>query len=592
MSRNALSPSHNGVGDELCLGHPQSAACDTSSDTDSDASQLKNQLRMLREENNYLRRELTAASSDSVHHNVTLECDDLKKDLCDAREQLRVYEEKVNASDVELRQRDERIVQLRTELDALHLRVSDVTSQRNIAVEEARHLSSDIASMEFVKENWDVEQHELRNRLQASESLGASLRKRLATTQEKCAQQEAAILDLRNKLSLNAHRHVQTNAQSTSNADIGAFDTSADFTNLSTILNKMVDRQDTMDTMSQAMLHLLQSRTNETTSRAERLKPPTFDPLTDEWEVFHARFDAHCASMGVSTANKLPLLYSVLAGDVHKSLYDAGLLQDASWETVSVFLQSTYGEKRMPEDFEYEFAHTTRHEGEPLRKLAERLQSLKRRAGVASTPRLLSLRFLDAVGRVSWSAYLRHQVLADEITSFETIVNKAVRLEAGEPEQQSTSASPAAPSVHSALASPTPCKSSFVSSRSPPPPPAEKKSAGDSPWTATQALFLDKLVEELVKNQNAAFQRLMDMAETTPVAHATPTSSTTPTPMRRGRRRGSFGRRFGNCFACSSPDHQIRDCPISCDRCLRKGHTAEHCGSRPLNSARGAYEDM
>lgn len=289
-------------------------------------------------------------------------------------------------------------------------------------------------------------------------------------------------------------------------------------------------------------------------------------------------------------SRKLSLLCSVLHEEVYKSLFEAGLAESTSITEVITFLRDTYGRRRLPEDFEREYQTTTRREGEPLTKLAERLQALKRKGGSTTTPRLISVRFIEAIGEVPWAGWLKNFVMCEDISTFRVVVDKAVRLENGQSTFKVSCHDVNAVHSHVKLQD-----NSTLPAAKQQPQPLRTDEHHCSPLQQMEAV-LTKCLQQIITSQTAVLSKILEAVQQPQRAPPTTYAAAAGAPPAASRappRQGATQRPRSRCFGCASPNHLVRDCPWSCDYCMRKGHSTEDCRvPRPLNAAGGAHNSQ
>lgn len=501
------------------------------------------------------------------------------------REQLLERQQQLEAKDQLIAEIETMAASTRERFE--HLQGQQENVHGHLAVLIDAHEASNTERNRLTEAVADWEQQHTRD-----EAALKALQQHLEESQQQCATQAAANRKLRDDvLRLQAsvaelQDAALAPAPAAAPAEQQSGGSTADWRNVSTMLSRLTERQERQEEFSNAMLTFVQSGRSSVSSSAGKLRPPTFDPAVYEWDVFEARFDAHCRNARVPTDGKLSLLTSLLQEEVYKSLYEAGLADSTSWTEVTTFLRETYSLRRMPEDFEREYQTATRREGEALTKLAERLQALKRRGGGTTTPRLLSVRFIEAVGDAPWAGWLQNYVMSEDITSFRFVVDKAIRLEKGQCSFQKVDVNVVR---QPALQHKQP--------RQPPPQAAAVPSAEATMMKAMEQVF-SKVMLQFEENQAATLNRILDALQAAPRAPPTsyaaaakqqqPQDSSTPPQCPAGppRQRNPNAR----CFGCGLTGHFVRECPWFCDYCMRKGHSTENCRvPRALNGAGGAY---
>ena len=323
------------------------------------------------------------------------------------------------------------LANLQTTRDDLQLRSQQaLTAQQNFA------------ALQVEKEKVDAVVLDLHNKVQAAQETTVQLRDELKTCELRAAQATQAFdkrfqelqrsaedskRTFQEKLARfeteNARLRIQISEQTTVGASTLHLSTATppapSENSHHQLLQVLLQQQQQAMDVNCSLINHLQRTEPSSQNRSASIKAPTFDPAVYDWEVYEARFLEHCRFNQLPEGERLPVLLNALNNDAYCALFEAGLTDPAEWQAITKFLRNMYSQRRRPEDYESDFNNATRREGESLLQLAERLQALKRRANLSSTPHSLALRFLGAIGKNEWTDYLNKTMLDHGVSDFD-----------------------------------------------------------------------------------------------------------------------------------------------------------------------------
>ena len=274
----------------------------------------------------------------------------------------------------------------------------------------------------------------------------------------------------------------------------------------------------------------------------------------EEVEIFLEMFRRYCALNKITSATRTDVLLSCLSDSVYASLHKAGLTAAPSWKAIVAALKSNYGVVKQPPTWRAEFYAIQRQSGESLTALSQRLQYLAKKSEVNFPQDMLIERFLAAIDKAPWAAWMQTVVRTFSVTTYDAIVRLAIDMEqkyklyGKKAFTVATCEVDTAENNVAAVDVDVECNS------------VRSEQDGESTKTLAGHTKEEPTAAARMKTIEAAIEKLT-LLVTQCLNKESPKRS----------------KRVLECFNCKSTQHVVRQCPKPCANCGRKGHSASMC---------------